>query len=256
MKHRLLIALAPLSSCILALSSASGAVFTSGHGDLGIAYDAGEFDLHVHLHEFAVVDGVPVGPAEAEYAPGDLYINVPGPSVNRPGSATFAPIGVSAGQPFWFLPAVEDIDKPFFGAGAEELDPGDWTGPISLKLTGVAGSGVTAGGFVSLWETDLFGDKTFFWSSVDGLTGADLLPVLAGSHAHYNFAFTQPGLYDLTVEASGLHDGDGLITSSATYQFAVVTAVPEPTTGFWGLVALGLAGVRRFRTRRGVAQPR
>jgi len=234
---------------ILTATAASAALYTTGHGDLGIAYDAGAFDLHVHLHSGAVVDGVALA-ADDEYAPGDLHVYVPNPSVNRPANAAFAPIGVAAGQPFWFLPATQDPAKPFFGVGAEELTASEWTGNIQLRLMAISGSGVNAGGQVSLWNTGTFGELNFLWSSVDGLTAADTLGVIPGSHAHYNIAFTKPGFYDLTVQATGTNTVDGLVTSSATYQFAVVnipTPVPEPTTGLWGLVAFGFAATSRLR---------
>ncbi len=231
---------------VLTPLGASAALYTSGHGDLGIAYDAGSFDLHVHLHEFAVVDGSPLGVGGAEYAPDDITVVVPNPSAARPGSSTWAPLGISAGQPFWFLPAVQDVNKPFFGIGSEELNPGDWTGNISLKLTAVSGTGVTAGGFVSLWDTDVFGDKQFHWTSADGLDGTDELSVLPGSHGHYNWAFTKAGTYDLTVEASGLNVDDGPVTASATYHFEVAP-VPEPATAFTGLACIAAAALGRRR---------
>lgn len=235
---------------LLSLSAAKGAIYTTGHGDIGIAYEAGEFDLHVHLHSGAVVDGVTLG-ADAEYETGDLYVYVPNPSISRPGSSAFDPIGITAGQPLWLIPAVQDPDKPFFGVGAEELTAAEWTGNIQLKLTAISGSGADAGGEISLWNNDTFGSPNFYWSSVDGLSIADTLSVIPGSHAHYNIAFTQPGIYDVTVEATGTNVDDGLIFGTATYQFAVAaTPVPEPTTGFWGLTALGLAGARRFRNTR------
>ena len=150
----------------------------------------------------------------------------------------------------WFLPQTADVNKPFFGVGAEELVPADWTGNVSLKLTGISGTGVTAGGFFSLWETAGFGDQTFHWASADGLSGSDILAVIPGSHAHYNWGFTKAGTYDITVEARATHvlDGviDGEIVGSATYSFEVVP-VPEPATTFIGMACIGIATLRRSR---------
>jgi surface-anchored protein len=239
--------IATLCLASLAALPASAALYTKGHGDLGIAYDAGLWDLHVHLHQFAVVDGITLG-ADTEYAPGDITIAVPNPSVARPGSSTWAPLGISAGQPFWFLPAVQDVNKPFVGFGAEELDPLDWTGNISLKMTGISGSGVTAGGFMSMWDTDVFGDKTFHWTSANGIDGTDVYELLPGSHGHGNYAFTKAGTYDVTIEAIATHVTDGVIVGSATYHFEVAP-VPEPATTFTGLACIGIAALRRNRAR-------
>lgn len=231
----------------LTAPSRASLVYSKGHADFGVAYDAGQFDLHFHAHQFAVIDGVTLG-ADAEDAPDEIVTLVPAPSVNRPAGASWAPLGIASGQPFWFLPQVQDVNKPFLGLATEELNPADWTGPISLKLTAVSGTGVAAGGFVSLWDTDVFGDKTFYWTSADGLGASDKVDLVAGSHSHYNYAFTKAGTYDFTLEATGLHNVDGLITSSATYSFDVAP-VPEPTTGIIGLAGLGVAALSRRRRR-------
>lgn len=228
-------------------SAVAALIYSKGHADIGVAYDAGQFDLHVHAHPNAVINGSPVG-VDTEYEPGEVLTLVPPPSANRPASATWDPLGIAAGQPFWFLPKSEDPNKPFLGLATEELTPSDWTGPISLRLTAVSGSGVTAGGFVSLWDTDLFGDKTFFWTSADGLAATDKVDLLVGTHSHFNLAFTKAGTYDLLLEATGMHVMDGLITSSAAYSFDVAP-VPEPTTGIIGLAGLAVATLSRRRRR-------
>jgi surface-anchored protein len=239
-----------LATCLTALATlpASAALlYTQGHGDIGIAYDAVArvLDLHIHLHQFAVVGGIPLA-TDTEYQPNEITIAVPNPSVPRPASLSFSPIGIAPGQPMWFLPLTQDVNKPFLGVGAEELDQADWTGNVSLKLTGISGTGVTAGGFFSLWKTDDFGDKTFNWASADGLSASDILDVIPGSHAHYSMAFTKAGTYDITVEASATHvDGDEIV-GSATYSFEVVP-VPEPATTFIGMACIGIATLRRSR---------
>jgi len=247
MKSILRSTLLPLHLTFL-VASASAAVYTSGHGDLGVGYAAGEFDLHVHLHQGAVVDGSPLL-TDTEFEAGDIHIFVPNPSVPRPGNPAFNALGITSGQPLWFLPKSQVPTKPFLGIASEELTPADWTGNIQLRLTAVSGSGVDAGGFVTLWDTDTFGEPEFLWTSFGGLDATDTLTSITGSHAHFNFGFTKPGLYDLTVEATGLHKVDGAISTTGTFQFAVVTPVPEPTTGLWGLTMLGFAATSRLRRR-------
>jgi surface-anchored protein len=237
-----------LATCLTALATlpASAALlYTQGHGDIGIAYDAGFWDLHIHLHQFAVVGGIPLA-TDAEYGPNEITIAVPNPSVPRPAGSSFSPIGIEAGQPMWFLPQTQDVNKPFFGFATEELTPADWTSNVALKLTGISGTGVSAGGFLALWKTDGFGQKTFNWTSADGLDSSDVLDLIPGTHAHFSMAFTKAGTYDITVEARATHvDGDEIV-GSATYSFEVVP-VPEPATTFIGMACIGIATLRRNR---------
>lgn len=219
----------------------SAAVYSAGHGDLGIAYDAGAFDLHLHLHAGAVVDGVTTA-TDTEFASDGALVYVPNPSVARPASAAFNFTGTTAGSPLWFLPLQQDIAKPFFGIGSEELTNTDWVGNLSLKLVGVNGPGQ-----VSMWATDTFGSPVVAFSSVDGLTGADTYSTIPGSHGHQNIAFTAEGIYALTVRVEGTHVIDGFKQAEATYYFGV-NAVPEPSD--YGLMVAGaLAGFAVLRRR-------
>ena len=115
-----------------------------------------------------------------------------------------------------------------------------------MKLTGISGTGVSAGGFLALWETAGFANQTFHWASADGLDSSDVLDLIPGVHAHYNWGFTKAGTYDITVEARATHAVDGVIVGSATYSFEVVP-VPEPATTFIGMACIGIATLRRSR---------
>lgn len=218
--------------------------YTGGHGDIGIGYESGAFDLHVHLHAGAVVGGSTLV-TDTEFTPEQILTVVPGPSVPRPGSDAYAFLGTPAGQPVWLLPQAQVAGKPFFGVGAEELSASDWVGSLSLTLTHVQGP---AGGNVSLWQSDTFGSPVVSYSTADGITGADVYHPLPGSHEHFNFGFTEPGNYELTLHVEGTHVVDGFQQSDATYAFAVAP-VPEP--GHYAvLVGLGLVSFAVFRKRR------
>jgi len=237
MKHTILtFALLPLASAHAA------ALYTAGHGDIGIAYDGG-LEPHVHIHDGSIVDGSPVNnpPGGVEFAPDEVLIFVSNPSAARPAGAQWDYIGVSAGSPIWFLPQTEDPAKPWLGIASEELDPLDWTGPLTLTLNAVAGP---AGGAFSLYDVDGFGVPTAHMATSDGITGADALSLTAGGHSHFNFSFTQPGLYDVTFTVTGTHAVDGPQSATATYSFGVT--VPEPSAALLGLAAAGLL-IRRRR---------
>lgn len=226
-------------------------LWTSGHGDIGIGYESGELVPHWHLGEAGeevVVDGVPQSndPDGFEYEPGEIMAGIGyGKGAVRPAASSYDFLGVSGGENVWVFPKVLDVDTPFIGFGTEELDPLDWTAPLTITLTGIGGTGVAAGGQFSLFDVDIFGDPVVLMATSDGISGADQLDRVAGTHEHYNLAFTQPGRYDLTFEVAGVHAIDGAKTATATYSFNVI---PEPSK--YALLGLGLAVValmsRRF----------
>ena len=107
-----------------ALAAQAQAVINSGHVDIGIAFESGNWDLHVHQEE----------PVEAEFAPDEVILQV-GASAQTsvPADPSFSFLG-NAGDPVWVLPKSENPELLFLGIGAEELDPTDWTGGITLSL--------------------------------------------------------------------------------------------------------------------------
>jgi surface-anchored protein len=232
----------------------SAAVLSSGHADVfGIGYvdedTPGVFELEPHVHaENAIVDGMLV--ADGEYEPGDVTILVPQTTFDfvatgggRPSGSEWDLIGVAAGEGFWFLPqsntgpgGAATLGTVFAGVGTEELSALEWSTPISIALQSVAGPG-----HFSMW-LDGF-TPTFAISSADGIDGTDLLSVAAGGHEHYNWGFSAPGTYGVTVTVSGTHATDGFKEATAIYQFQVV---PEPSVALFGL-ASGLILLRRHR---------
>jgi surface-anchored protein len=227
----------------LALASmpVNAATLTSGHVDaIGIGYDdlAKEFDPHSHV-DGGIVDGI-LQP-DAEFAPGDLTIQTSTTSL-RPADAAWTPIGVGSGQNFWILPETDIPGQPFAGIGAEELLPADWSTPITITLTGMAGP---AGGEFSLWQTDGLGAPTFFMSTLGGISAADAyqMNLNVSDHEHFGWGFTTVGTYELTFQIAGTHVRDGAKSATATYNFSVI---PEPSSTLLGAFG-ALALLRRRR---------
>lgn len=230
------------------VSSLPAATITSGHVDvIGLEYiDEGEgFELEPHTHvEFGTIDGVdfPDNGDGYEYAAGALTVQVPGSTLSiRDSDSKWDPIGVAAGETFYFLPqsATESdgFGAPFAGIGTEELAASDWSTPVSITLTGMTGPGHFALAKVAL------GNPTFHMSSSDGgITAADTWsqPAGDGNHEHFNWYFTELGDYTLTFDFEATHVTDGVQTATATYSFSVV---PEPSAALLGL--LGIFGVMR-----------
>lgn len=228
------------TTCVIAvfcclLSSAFADVYTSGHGDIAVAYENGQLELHWHISPDGVVDGAPVGnsPDGREFAPGDLMAFVSDPAFARPDGDIWNPIGTGAGEDVWFLPQSGSVantqGKPFLGLN-EELDDADWSN-LQWSITSLVGPGE-----FSLWQDGF--SPSFKVSSVDGLPD----PFVSG-HDHFNWGFTAPGLYEVGFTYSGDHVTDGFQSDSETFRFLV--AVPEPGS----LAALGI-GALGFLTRR------
>jgi surface-anchored protein len=210
---------------------AMGATLTSGHVDFpGIGYNAGDFEPHIHASAGAVIDGSPLL-ADQEFEPDELIIQVSN-TMSRDADASWASVGVGSGVSFWSLPEASTPGQPFVGIGAEELDPSEWTGAITITLTSMVSP---AGGTFSLWQTDAFGIPTFYMTTLGGISATDVfsMDIDVEDHAHFGWGFTELGIYELTLKFDGVHAVDGAKTTSATYTFSVV---PEPSTGMMGLL--------------------
>jgi surface-anchored protein len=223
-----------LASAFAFSQLAHGALWTAGHGDLGIGYEDGALEPHWHLgedNESVTLDGAsgPLGPDGEEYEADEI----------TPVTSFTDTIG---GSFYYVFPLTEDPTTPFIGFGTEELNPLDWLGDIVLTLTGVSGPGD-----FSLFSVDAFGATSTLMSSADGFSSSDSIPLQPDDHAHHLWAFSLAGDYDLTFQVDGNHSSDGAQTASATYSFSAVAPVPEPSTAglLLGAAALVLTLVRR-----------
>jgi surface-anchored protein len=230
-----------LAFTLLSLGNASAAaIYSLGHGDLGIAYDGG-FELHHHIHAGSTVNGSAILGGDAEFAPGDLTVRVPFITESRPAGSQYNFLGVSAGIPVWTLPEVEDVSKPFYGLGSEELVAADFDGDLTFQLLSVVSA--PAGGHFSLWR-DNGGLPLVRFATSDGVTGSDSFQLTPGGHDHYNWSFTQPGLYELSFKVSGIHGEGGFGSDTQTFSFEVA---PEPSKALFAGVGLCFLLFRRSR---------
>ncbi len=214
---------------VISLSLNAQSLLTTGHTDVGIAFESGAFDLHIGQHEAS---------PPMEYEPGEaiLAVDIAQAQSSVPSGDSWSFLG-AAGSSVWILPQVENPSLLFLGLGTEELDPGLFVNDeITLSLRAVR-----APGAFSMYEVGVFGSPTVFVNSGDGISGADHLLLSAGSHRHVNWAFTTPGVYEVDFEASAiLADGNQFVSSGpVTYTFSV-GIVPEPSA--LSLAVLGAAG--------------
>lgn len=246
--RKLLMALG--AGLILAAPAPAQVVLSDRHFDWGMGFSGGNWDLHIH-DETGMTEYAPGGaPGATDWALVRLLGHNQAP---RPAGSQFDFIGVPSGNTIFRVTDTPSPQGLIWGIGAEENTPGTFasyfeadprvnaTGEwIRVRLKAVIGPGQ-----VSLWGSDL-GGPIVYWASSDGLSAADSLYFLNGDHADLNWAFTEPGEYRLTIEASAFI-GPGMTnpTLSGDVEY-IVQAVPEPSS----IALASLAGVVGWRIRR------
>ncbi|ONI88902.1 hypothetical protein ALI22I_17275 [Saccharothrix sp. ALI-22-I] len=207
------LALLPLAVAAL-LGTAAGpatasttVVLDSGHVDvIGIAFEGGELDIHVHDET-----------NDIEYAPSDVKIVAKSAArTTVPDDAAYSFLG-TAGSPVWVLPQVEDPALLWPGIATEEVEPGVFVNDaLSLKVEYVYGPA----GF-SIFTTDAFGAPTVLVDSQNGLP--DTIGLTAANHQHANWAFEAAGNYAVVVRVSGVLAATGkkVTSAPALYRFKV-----------------------------------
>ena len=228
----------------IAQSNALAATLSNGHTDIGLA-EMDTLALHWHDEE-----------TNTEYEPDEAHAYVPPvlSATTRPAGAEWDFLGVAANNTYYQLPESEDPDLLFLGIGAEDAtpgafdawNPGDLRGAntsdnwFQLALVGLTYTGSGAGVF-SAWSDDGLGSPILWMSSSDGLDGTDCVYVT--DHGHYNFAFSDEGLYELEFEVRAYQSGSLITSAPATFLFVV----PEPTSAVLMLSGVALLATRRKR---------
>ena len=245
------------------ISQAAVVEYSAGHGDIGVAFHEGEFELHYHFGANAVIDGTPIV-GDLELEPNEAYVRVKDIARDANfeiGDTAYDFTGRTASDPdLWILPPVNVPNQPFIGIATEELVIADWSTPITFTLDGVNftpfGTGDASRAHFSLFIESV-GPPTRVFDTFDGDFSNDSFTMGAGNHNHYVYGFTEEGLYEVTLTASGTHNTLGFLTSTGTFSFAVgdntpgPVAIPEPASM---LALLGgasaLAFVRHRRSRK------
>lgn len=245
---------------------AAATFYTNGHGDITATYSDGKLNLSYRLDDIGLLDvngtpgnlsddvsvssypgGVPIlgsSPKRTRFNSTEIITYVPAPSLARPAGAAWDFIGTDAGDPLWYIPQVQDFAKPWLGFSSEELGP-NWSS-YTLSLVSITGP---ASGEFSLTTTGTFGGNTVYWSTSNGIDSTDIYNIGLNTHAHANWWFTEPGTYELTLRANGVHVTDGPKEAFGTFTFAVQSfPVPEPSTSLLALLAGAGSLGRRRRT--------
>lgn len=213
MRTKARLALLPLTAAMLMsvvagpATAATPVTLDSGHVDVfGIAFEDGQFDLHVHDET-----------NDVEYAPSQVRLAVkPEARTEVPNDPAYAFLG-APGSPVWVLPQVEDPQLLWPGIATEEVEPGIFVNDaLTLKVECVSGPA----GF-SIFTTDPVGAPSVLVDSGNGLP--DSVAVTAANHLHANWAFEAAGSYTINVRVSGTlaATGQKITSAPATYRFKV-----------------------------------
>ncbi len=201
---------------IAVASAPTDNVLKEHHVDIGVNFESGEWDLHIHGEELTT-----------EYAPNEalLYVGIDAKTI-RIGSfsnSVFDFLGTAVGSAFYVLPQTENVNLVHLGLGTEELASGIFVNDsVTLRLAAVSGPG-----HFSIWKDGL--DPLvpdLKMTSADGITLGDAIQLTAEGHFHANFAFSQMGVYQVSFVAEGVLNADGVRSHSGivSYYFQVGNA--------------------------------
>ena len=206
----------------------------AGHWDIGAVEHEGALELEIGQH--VVTNGVT---NHTHYILDGSIINF------NFGTNAKAPVTIGTNNlgSLWVTPpneeAADTAGMPFIGFSAEELSATNgWTGTVTFTMTGFSYTGTGSGNFFMFEEDNLFFDST----AGPGNFGS--FSVGVGQHAHGEFGFSDAGLYEITLMASG-NNGAPVSGAPATFTFNVV---PEPST--YALLGLGAGALALLRWRK------
>jgi surface-anchored protein len=206
MKNKLILIVGVLMTGVMATQAKI--ILTDVHAEVGVNFDGTNF-------VWALNDET----NEVEYEPEEAILFVEAATkATVPMNPNYAFLG-KPGSTVWILPQVINPNVLTMGISAEDLPAGLFVNDlIDLHITSVKGPGQFA-----LYEVNAFGTPDVFVNTRDGLHADDHVPFFTGGHAHFNWAFSKPGRYQVTFNASGtLVDGYQVVTSSPqVYTFHV-----------------------------------
>jgi surface-anchored protein len=138
----------------------------------------------------------------------------------------FSALGAAAGDPVWIIPQGLTPGVIFLGYRTQDAEQSEFSSPfgtpfIGLKVTDVRGSGVDRGGYFTAYQTGVEA-PVFQFTSANGFDNTDVVaPIPLTAHAHYNWAFTRPGEYQVKFEAEGDHRTGVVTNGSDSFTFFV-----------------------------------
>jgi surface-anchored protein len=184
----LFVALTPLTPLTVRSQSASPIVLDQGHVTIEIVHEDGDWSFFLDAGH-AGPDAIP---------PEDVVCHLTEAArLVIPDSPTYSFLG-DPGDPVWIAPHMDTPGLLTLGVSGERIAPGLFVNNrLDLRLVDVDGPGDFA-----VYRVGSAGQVTLYFSTHDGITDQDILPVALASHDHQNWAFNAPGHYRVTFRAS------------------------------------------------------
>ncbi len=207
----------------------------SGHADLVVQYDADSdnWEFAVELLG-ATIDGVPGVRGELETDAVEIVVpfsNIESRPSNVPNLLDYDPIGVEAGIDYWKMPQTQteatDEMAPFIGMNNEELPSRVFQNDTVTWLLNQAISPSGMGHF-SLHQEALPGPDFFISSADPNASPGVSLPV--GLHDHFNYGFTEPGLWTIEFMASATRLDNTPTSGIGQFMFRILDDAEQTST--------------------------
>lgn len=192
------------------------ALLTREHTDLRILYNPGTSNLL----DFAARDE----DNRVNYASNQVIL------IAKEQSRLTLPAGTpfgDGGQPFWVLPQSQNVNLLYLGMSAEGIPQGVFNGPLTVQL-----KAIDAPGYFMVWQAVGPGQFNLRVNTRDGLSAADAFTPIIGSHEHFNWGFSAPGVYALTFQVTGRRIGETTNLSSRECTFVFHVQPLPPATNF------------------------
>ncbi|QEF99255.1 FG-GAP repeat protein [Stieleria maiorica] len=191
--------------------------YTKGHGDYRPVLNGGQLTYVLHGDPAEVPSG------EVPSDEISTYVDSTG-IVNRPEDQAYEFLGVGGNEPLYVIPNIQSPTLPFLGFSGESVPEGAFASYvpdhpnvtsssarpyIKLEMLDVRS---TSGGEFSMWSNppswNPSAGVSVYMATSDGISDADALFLRVGSHGHFNVGFSEPGVYEVDVFASGYLDND------------------------------------------------
>lgn len=214
---------------------------TSEHADVDLGYAGGAWSLSIGDADAGVSHA-----ADSAL----LYVGANSQArIARPASPAFDFTGVAAGENLYRLSQTQNPELLYLGVGGAEVVPttqfdrynplseskgringnGRWVKATLVDVVHVLPDGSPGDGVFSVWQSGDGAPVPFMSSfndgasnpnangldSTDGISADDAFWVVAGGHSHFNWGFSDPGRYEITVRLSGYLGDDGLANAGS-----------------------------------------
>lgn len=185
---------------VLPLFGQQRSILDEGHVDLDWTFDGGNWSVLVEADE--VFPPLSLEPSQVVFVAKDDPYPTDGSRGIRAEGDQWDFIGVAGGEPIWILPAAAN-EQPILELGFSTYGVGSGPGPVDIHLVDVTFRGVGEGHF-SIYAIQSGQPPLVFMASADGIDESDFFSMGREDHRHLTWAFSAPGIYELSFAASKL----------------------------------------------------